>query len=91
MFKYFPYTAQPHLHRDGVAHGGQGSLPSIINQENASTDTPTGQVDGDTSLLVFLLPMCFKHAKFGTRRAPLKLCSSFLLLVVVMPLREEPL
>jgi hypothetical protein len=66
-----------HLLRDGTAHSG---LPptSISNQENALTDTPTGQSDGGNSSTVVSSSKCvrlatkisflvFKYLRKGTK------------------------
>lgn len=54
MVSLLPYTTQEHLPKSGSAHSGLGLHTSVINQENASIDMPTGQTNGGNSVIEIL-------------------------------------
>lgn len=46
LFRYLSYVAQTHVPRNGIVHSDLGPPTSISNQ-----DIPTGQSNGDNSLI----------------------------------------
>lgn len=71
------FALQDHLPRSGTTHSGVGPSTTIVNQENALTDLPTGQSDGDGSSLGVSFSqvtlICVKSTKVNGHGAKLTL------------------
>lgn len=65
-FSLLSYITQQLLPNNASAHNGLGLHTAVINQENASTDMPTRQINGGNSVIEILssqlyLGLCQVH------------------------------